>query len=536
VKRTLSALFALLLGACSPAKPVVVTAPQPPSGSADLKVGPSSVEILREDLAAIFDAPRFERALWSVLIRPVSSDEDLFSLNPAKLVMPGSTMKILTVAAAAEALGWNHRFETRLVTTAPLESGVLRGDLVVVGGGDPSISERSDEPGVLQWMARQLRDAGVRQIEGGIIGDDDVFDDKGFGDGWTLDNVPYGYSAPVGALVYNEGSVDLVIRAGTAAGEPVGIQVRPEGSGLVVENRLVTVPETGTGMLTMQRLPGSSRLVVQGQIPARAAPFARTASVDNPTEFFVSAFRNALATEGIAVAGDAIDIDDFASKPDLSNARTIAVRQSPPLSQLATSMMRVSQNQYAEILLKAVGATIGLPGAEAGTTGLPAGSSAVAAPDAKAEAQSAKLGTAENGRRKMRELLKSWGIPDDGYIVADGSGLSRYNYVTAEALIHILQQLHERPAHASMFPSTLPVAGRDGTLAGRLVGTPAEGRVRAKTGTVDNVRAISGYVQTADEETLVFSIIANNFNLTAAEIDAAADQALIRLATLTRQP
>jgi serine-type D-Ala-D-Ala carboxypeptidase/endopeptidase (penicillin-binding protein 4) len=528
VKRTLSALFALLLGACSPAKPVVVTAPQPPSGSADLKVGPSSVEILREDLAAIFDAPRFERALWSVLIRPVSSDEKLFSLNPAKLVMPGSTMKILTVAVAAEALGWNHRFETRLVTTAPLESGILRGDLVVVGGGDPSISERSDEPGVLRWMARQLRDAGVRQIEGGIIGDDDFFDDKGFGDGWTLDNVPYGYSSPVGALEYNEGSVDLVIRAGTAAGEPVGIEVRPEGSGLEVDNRLVTVPETGTGVLTMQRLPGSSRLVVQGQIPARAAPFSRTASVDNPTEFFVGAFRNALATEGIDVAGDAIDIDDFSSKPDLSNARTIAVRQSPPLSQLATSMMKVSQNQYAEILLKAVGATIGLPtvalGLEAGASDLP--------PDS----QSAKMGTAENGRRKIRELLKSWGIPDDGYIVADGSGLSRYNYVTAEALVRVLQQLHERPTHASMFPSILPVAGRDGTLARRLVGTPAEGKVRAKTGTVDNVRAISGYVQTADGETLVFSIIANNFNFTTAEIDAAADQALIRLATLTRRP
>jgi D-alanyl-D-alanine carboxypeptidase/D-alanyl-D-alanine-endopeptidase (penicillin-binding protein 4) len=268
-------------------------------------------------------------------------------------------------------------------------------------------------------------------------------------------------------------------------------------------------------MLTLQRFPGSWRVVIQGQIPARAASFARTASVDNPTAFFVTALRSALVAEGIHVAGDAIDIDDFISKPDLSNARTIAVRQSPPLSQLATSMMKVSQNQYAEMLLKAVGA---------GDVGLPA------------EAQSAKAGTAENGRRKMREVLKSWGIPDDGYIAVDGSGLSRYNYVTAEALVDILQQLHEGPAHASIFPSTLPVAGRDGTLARRLVGTIAEGKVRAKTGTVDNVRAISGYVQTADGEIFVFSIIANNFALAPSEIDRAADRALIRLASFTRKP
>ena len=295
------------------------------------------------------------------------------------------------------------------------------------------------------------------------------------------------------ALEYNEGSVDFVIRAGAAEGDAVTIQVRPGGSGLQIDNRLVTVAESGTGRLTLHRLPGSSRIVVRGQIPAKAAPFARTASVDNPTAFFASAFRDALIAEGIAVNGDAVDIDDFLAKPDLSAARTLVSHKSPTLRQLAASMMKVSQNQYAEILLKALG-----------------------------------------GLDKARSVLQSWNVTSDSYVIADGSGLSRYNYVTSGALVGILQRMRSEPRHASAFAETLPVTGRDGALSKRLAGTAAEGRVRAKTGTVDNVRAIAGYVDAASGETLVFSIIANNFTVPTSTIDAAADRALVRLATFAR--
>ena len=407
--------------------------------------------------------------------------------------MPGSAMKIVTLAAAAELLGWDYCFETKIVSAAPTSDGVLRGDLVVVGGGDPTISERSDQPGALHAMARRVREAGIVRIEGGIIGDDDLFTDNELGDGWTLDNLPYGYAAGVSALEYNEGSVDLIIQAGAEAGDPVGIQVRPGGSGLQIDNRLVTVPESGTGRLTLQRFPRSSRLIVTGQIPAKAASFARTASIDNPTAFFVSAFRAALIAEGIEVNGDAIDIDDFLAKPDLSAARTIVSHQSPPLRHIAASMMKVSQNQYAEMLLRAIG-----------------------------------------GRGRADSVMRSWEIAADSYVIADGSGLSRYNYVSSDALVRILRRMRADPRHASGFDEALPVAGRDGTLSRRLAGTAAEGRVRAKTGTVDNARAIAGYVQTAGGETLVFSIVANNFTGPPSAIDGAADQALVRLAAFTR--
>jgi serine-type D-Ala-D-Ala carboxypeptidase/endopeptidase (penicillin-binding protein 4) len=193
------------------------------------------------------------------------------------------------------------------------------------------------------------------------------------------------------------------------------------------------------------------------------------------------------------VKGDAIDIDDFLTKPDLSAARALASHRSPPLRQIAVSMMKVSQNQYAETLLRAIG-----------------------------------------GRAKVDEVLRSWNVLPDSYVLADGSGLSRYNYVSSDALVRILLQMHSDPKHASAFGEALPVAGRDGTLSKRLAGTVAEGRVRAKTGTIDNARAIAGYVHTVGGETLVFSIIANNFTGPVAPIDRAADEALVRLATFTR--
>ena len=479
-----SATFFLILALASCGPRHAVLSPPAPSASA----------VLQKDLSAIFEAPEFQHSIWSVLIRPVSSDVTLYSLNSSKLMMPGSNMKLLTLAAAVDRLGWDYRFDTKIVATAPVDSGILRGDLFIVGSGDPSISERGDERGILRALAQQIRDTGIRRIEGRIIGDDDAFDDDRLGAGWAWDNLPYGYAAPISALEYNEGSVDLVVRAGAAAGAPVDLQVRPEGSALQVENRLVTIAESGTGVLTLERLPGSLHLIVRGQIPANAAPFSRTASVDNPTQFFVNAFRDALIAEGVQVDQDALDMDDLLPKPDLTSARTLAARRSPPLSQLAVSMMKVSQNQYAEMLLKALG-----------------------------------------GRQVARERLTAMGIDDASYVMADGSGLSRYNYVTDETLVRILQNFQQRPADATAFSATLPVAGRDGTLAGRMAGTPAEGKVRAKTGTVDNLRAISGYVEDADGDLLVFSIIANNFAVPAAQIVAAADKALIRLATFTHQ-
>ena len=231
--------------------------------------------------------PQFERSFWSVLVRPADSSDNLYSLNAAKLMMPGSTMKIVTAGGGGGAarVGPSVRDESRLGRAdrqrraarrphrrrrrRPEHQRAQRHARHVAGHRAPAARGRHRA----HRRRHRRRRRPLRR--------------RGFGDGWTLDNLPYGYSAAVSALEYNEGSVDLVIRAGAAAGDPVAIQVRPEGSGLQIDNRLVTVAESGTGALTLHRLPGSSRSSCEGQIPAKAAPFARTASVDNPTAFFV---------------------------------------------------------------------------------------------------------------------------------------------------------------------------------------------------------------------------------------------------------
>jgi serine-type D-Ala-D-Ala carboxypeptidase/endopeptidase (penicillin-binding protein 4) len=491
----LFASIALLAPACARTPPPVTV----PSATA----ATDPVDALRRDLTTIFGGPAFQHSMWAVVVESTVAGLPLFELNPSTLMMPGSNMKLLTLAAAAEMFGWDHTFETRLVSSAPLEAGTLRGDLIAVGSGDPSIGERREPRGVLRSWAQQLWDGGVRAIDGRIVGDDDQFDDEGLASGWTWDDILDGYAAPSGALEYNEDSVDLAIRAGAAAGDPVSIEVRPGGSGLTIENALVTSPEGESALVLLRRLPGSNSLHVAGHVPARAPEFVRLASVDNPTQFFVNALRAALVDRGIRVSGDAVDIDAIAPRPDSSVARVLLSHRSPPLAQLAATMMKFSQNMYAESILKALAAREG-------------------------------TGTTDLGRRMVREILRTWGVYEDSFVMADGSGMSRYNYVSVEALVRILQHLHENPAHADAFAPTLPAAGQEGTLSHRLLGTAAENNVRAKTGTLANVRALSGYVTTKDGEPLVFSIIANNFNVPAAAIDEAVDRALVRLANFTR--
>jgi D-alanyl-D-alanine carboxypeptidase/D-alanyl-D-alanine-endopeptidase (penicillin-binding protein 4) len=230
-------------------------------------------------------------------------------------------------------------------------------------------------------------------------------------------------------------------------------------------------------------------------------------SVDNPTRFFVQALRRALIARGVDVRGPAVVIDDLSVKPDTAQALLINTHRSPPLSTLAVRLMKASQNQYAETLLKTLGAATAEP---------PRGASALA------------------GRTTAQTLLEGWGIGRDELIQRDGSGLTRYDYVSAQALVTILSHVYNDEKLRGPFEASLPVAGGDGTLARRMKGTPAEGRARAKTGSMSNVRALSGYVTTAGEEPVVFSILANNFETPPDLIEKATDAIVVALAGFRR--
>ena len=524
----LLASLALLAPACATAPPVVAAPASPLSllsspPSSEHVLSTASGDALRANLARTFALPEVDHALWAVKVQSMDTDEVFYSLNPRTLVMPASNMKIITTAVAAERLGWDYRYETQLLASGPVERGRLRGDLIVRGSGDPTINappeekEEKEEPGsVFDAWADQLRAAGISGIDGRIIGDDDAFDDEGRGKGWAWDDLPYGYATPGGALLHHDNVVELVVQAGQLPGAPVSIELRPTGSGLVLVNRVMTSPTDGDFTLQLRRLPGQPTLAVTGRVPAGSEPFTQTASVDNPTEFFVRALRETLVSHGIEVNGPAVDVDTIAAARGPENQdhqsdipvsgsvdHVLLSHLSPPLSEIATALMKPSQNLYAETLLKTVGAGAG-------------------------------PGTTEAGREWVREVLTVWGIPPDAYIIADGSGLSRYNYVTAGALVTVLQKMHDVPRHAAAFEATLPVAGRDGTLDSRMKGTLAEGNVRAKTGNLANVRALSGYVSTRDDELLAFSIIANNFDVPPQVIDDLIDRAVERLANFSR--
>ena len=501
MKRPLLAALVVstLIAGCAQ-KPKPAVEPQRP-------VAPKrGVKALKADLASYYGAPAFQSAVWGVLVRSLATGETLYSLNPGTFLMPASNMKVVTMAAAAERLGWAFTFTTTVVATGPVEAGVLKGDLVVIGGGDPSLGGRPTEgSSIVDRWADQVRAKGITRIEGRIVGCDNVFDDEGLGQGWAWDYLAYDYATPVSGLDFNENVVRLSFTPGSAAGDPVAVTARPDGGGLTIEAAVTTAAADGTADVHVVRHPGSRTLGVTGSVPAGKTDVTQPVSVENPTEFMVSAFRHALLGRGIEVAGGAIDADALPAPPDVTGAETLVSHTSPPLSEIGKVLLKASQNLYADTLLKAIGRP-----AEGGPA------------------------TTRDGRRVLREVLQGWGVAPEQYLQADGSGLSRYNYLTADVLVTVLTRMFADDRHFEPFITALPVAGVDGTIASRMKNTKAQGNARAKTGSIANARALSGYVTSADGEPLVFSMIVNNFNAPATQANAIIDRAVVRLAEFRR--
>jgi len=465
----------------------------------------AAVRDLQRNIDALLAAPALDSGTWGVVVKSVALQDTLYSRNGGKLLLPASNMKVLTLAAAADRLGWDFSFETRLVGAGPIEEGILQGDLVVVGSGDPSLDDWDGAGTALfQSWAASLKASGVHAINGRIIGDDDSFDDDPWGAGWAWDDLDRSFATGVGALQFNQNTAQLRITAGPRAGDPAMVTIGPSGSGLSVRNQLTTGDAKTSVSIAVRRRLDSPALELRGSLPAGTGPFVRNVAVHNPTEYFVSQLRDALIAAGIDVLGAAVDIDDIDDPPSRARGAVLVTHRSPPLSTLAGTMMKLSQNLYAETLLKAMGTL-------------------------KA------VGGLESGRTAVLSVLQAWGIPSSGVSIADGSGLSTYDLLTPDALVAILTHVAQDSRLRDPFHAALPVAGRDGTLAQRLKGTPAEGNVRAKTGSLANARAMSGYVQSATAEPLVFSIIVNNFGVASEAVEKTMDAIIVSLARFSRR-
>lgn len=456
-------------------------------------------------LAAIVDGvlanSTFDRAATAFVARSLASGETLYQRNGRTWLVPASTMKVLTAVAAAERLGWGFRFETRLVAMGPVVNGTLRGDLVVVGSGDPTINPRHPERMTLfdDW-ARALAARGIRHIAGHVIGDDSAVAGVGWGIGWAWDDLAVGYGAAYGALQYNDNEAEITVGPGATPGATPVVYVSPANHGLLLNIRAVTAAADTPPSLSVVRQPGTRFLEVSGQAPLGGTPLADMVAVANPTLFYVAELRATLMRHGIVVDGAAADIDEQSERPRAADGTTLLVDLSPPLSEIVRPMLQLSRNSYAETLVTAL--------------------------DLEPPAST------DDGLDGLRSTLSGLGVAPEGFHVRDGSGLSRNDYLSANALIETLAGTWARPGLREPLLAALPEAGRPGSLSQRLAGTAAAGRVHAKTGSMSNVRALAGYVRTAADEPLAFAFICNGFDGRGSDVDARVDELLLALVAL----
>ncbi len=482
--------FDLASAACARA-PAAVTPSRP--------VDP--LQQLRNDITATTASPGVSRAAWGILVQSLDRGDRLFALNSGTLLVPASTLKLVSLASAADAVGWGYRFETALWAAGPIVQGVLQGDLVVTGSGDPSIGGRGGTD-LTPWI-EALRTAGIRRVDGRIIGDDNGLEEPRPQLAWAWDDLGYTTGALFGALNLAENRMEVVVGPSPAPGGPTTLTVQPHAAYRPLDNRTVTGPRDSMPLVWPEQRPGVPFLTIGGSIPAGAPPARLQVSAGNPTFWFASVLRHALLTGGIEIAGEAFDVDDVAPLIDRTRGAGLYRHVSAPLAEIAQPMLKDSINLYGEAVLRLNAPKGVFPTNDAALEGL-------------------------------RARLRGWGIADEAWQIVDGSGLSRRNAVAPEVLVAVLQRMYD-PSGQSPWMTALPIAGRDGTLEPRMRGTAAEGNVRAKTGTMSNVRSLAGYVRTRDNEALAFAIMADGFEGPAAAAVEAIDRIAVRLAEFSRR-
>ncbi|MDA1185186.1 MAG: D-alanyl-D-alanine carboxypeptidase/D-alanyl-D-alanine-endopeptidase [Acidobacteria bacterium] len=461
---------------------------------------PDPLQLLAHDITAATALPGVRRAAWGIVVQSLDRDERLFALNPGTLLVPASVAKLVSLAGAVDAVGWNFRFETEVRAAGPIVDGTLDGDLIVVGSGDPSIGGRAGQ--ALSVWVDALKAIGLKRIEGRIVGDDNAGEEPRPQLAWAWDDLGYTTGALWGALNLRENRMTVAITPAVSLNDRPTISVGPAESFRLLRNRTTTGTTDSSLLIWPEQRPGEPFLTIAGSVPAGAPPAELLVSAGNPTLWFASGLRHALVEGGIDITGDAFDIDDLTANPEWATSTVLYTHQSPTLAEIAQPLLRDSINLYGEAVLKLNADRDGLPTNDAALEGL-------------------------------RTRLTTWGIPTDAWQLIDGSGLSRRNAIAPETLVAVLRRMYD-PAWTSPWISGLPVAGRDGTLANRMRGTPAEDNLRAKTGTMSNIRSLAGYVRTLDGEVLAFVLLADGFEGSGREATEAIDRIAARLAGFSR--
>ncbi|MFA4923264.1 MAG: D-alanyl-D-alanine carboxypeptidase/D-alanyl-D-alanine-endopeptidase, partial [Ignavibacteriaceae bacterium] len=372
--------------------------------------------------------------------------------------------------------------------------------------GDPTISGRfysDDMTKIFRDWADTLLALGIDEINGNILGDDNAFDDRGLGEGWAWDYESDWFAAPSGALSFNDNCIDIVVKPGKK-GEQAVLGIAPETKYAIILNKVLTVGKDSNTNVQIYRERGTNIISVFGSIREGDDSLKIFATINNPTQYFVVTLKDILQQKGITVSGFASDIDDLTDPPGYTQTKLLFTHHSVFLKDILKVLNKNSHNFYAEQLLKTIGFEI------------------------------KGYGTAARGIDAVKSILNKIGINTDNMEIVDGSGLSRLNLISPNQITVLLNYMYKSEVF-TYFYNSLPIGGVDGTMANRVRKTRAQNNVRAKTGYINGVRSISGYIFTGDKEPVAFSIIANNFTVPVILADNLQDLVCIRLANFKRK-
>jgi len=466
----------------------------------------SGVAQFQRDVDATLTDPPAQKAFIGMLIVDATTKQPVYELNADRYFTPASNTKLFTTTLAMSTLGPDYHFRTTIETHGTLDSsGRLRGNLALVGHGDPDFSNRripydvgnpidgaSDKP--LAELADAVVAKGVKEIDGDIVGDDSYFPYEPYPDGWAIGDLPEDYGAAVSAICFDDNGLDIKITPGDHVGAAAGVTVEPWPGYDVYDFAVTTGAADSAPDFHTVMEPGPKKFLIRGSVPFGHATLDLGAAMPDPALYTAGVLKQMLMARGIRVTGGARaqhappppenPPPDGSSTvatgtPSPSAPLVLAEHDSPPLIEIVRVLNKVSQNLHAEILLRTV---------------------------AK---EKTGMGSLTGGLKIEQQFLTSIGVPLGDVLIDDGSGLSRENLVTPRAVVSLLEYVRQQP-WGGAFVTTLPIAGLDGTLEHRMNGTPAEGRIQAKTGSIARVQAISGFATTIHGEHLIFSMFDNH--------------------------
>ena len=456
------------LYSCGTPSTVEVSPPPPAQPS-------KSIQQLQTEIEAILSDPLLASSNIGIKVVSLGTGETLYEKDSKKLYHPASTMKLITAATALVKLGPNYRFRTTLYAD-PVEDGQIPGNIYLKGRGDPMFD--SDD---LEGMVERLVEMDTKDLPGDIVVDETYFDTIRRGKGWMWDDGPIGgYYPHLSALTINRNGVLVRISPGTEVDDPVRVHLDPPTQYMKIVNEATTAGRSEKARLTVKRKTGSTEanvLIINGVMAIGQAEMNRRVDVLDPALYCGALLREMLAKRGVTLQGRV----RYGEVPE--GTAEIITHVSPPLSRILWEMNKPSDNLIAELLLKTIGVELG---------GTP--------------------GTAEKGLGAISNFLGEIGMDWEHYALADGSGVSRYNLVTASLLTDLLVYMFRNFAVMPEYLAALPVGGVDGTLRRRMRGMTAAGVLRAKTGTLRGLTALAGYTVTADGETVTFAIIMSNYH------------------------